>query len=163
MAACPSCRLHHQPRPLARGLLSRIVVVAPLVTGAVLWAAPASFACDGGTSAVEVYTECLPTGGSEPTSSGQATGIGSSQTVAASSRTAKALEHAGKDRGVLSALIHNLPTLVRQKSDSQPAAAPTALSAAFDLGPGPTALLIVLAGTPLLLLGGRGLRKWRDH
>lgn len=163
MAAYPSCRLHRQPGPLARGFLSRIVVVAPLVTGAVLWAAPASLACDGGTSAVEVYTECLPTGGSGPTSSGQATGIRNSQTVAASSRTAKALKHAGKDRGALSALIHHLPTLVRQKGNAQPAAAPTTLSSVFDLGPGPTGLLIVLAGTPLLLLGGRGLRKWRDH
>jgi hypothetical protein len=168
MAAYPSRQLHRQPLLLARGLLSRIVVVAPLVTGAVLWAAPASLACSGGPSAVNVYTECLPTGGggSKPTSTGQATGTGTSQSVvtpALSTRTAKALKHAGKDSGILSALVHShLPTLARQ-SNSQSATAPSTLSSAFNLGSGPTALLIVLAGTPLLLLGGSGFRKWRHH
>jgi hypothetical protein len=166
MAAYPSRQLHRQPRPIARGLLSRIVVVAPLVTGAVLWAAPASFACSGGPSAVNVYTECLPSGagGSKPTSTGQATGTGNSQTVvtpAISTRTAKALKHAGKDSGILSALVHShVPTLLRQKSNSHPATAPSTLSSAFNLGSGPTALLIVLASTPILLLGGSGFRKW---
>ena len=163
MTAAPSRRLHRQPRLLARGLLSRMVVVAPVVTAAVLWAAPTSFACNGGPSAVEVYTECLPSGGgSEPTSSGQAAGVANSQTVAAASRMAKVLKDAGKDRGVLSTLIHGqLPTLARQ--NSQPVMAPSILSSAFDLGSGSTALLTVLAGIPLLLLGGNGFRKWRDH
>jgi hypothetical protein len=39
--------------------------------------------------------------------------------------------------------------------------APSALGSAFDLGSGPTALLIVLAGTAFLLLGGSGLHFWR--
>ena len=146
----------------------RIVVAATLVTGAVLWAAPASFACSGGPSAVNVYTECLQTGGgSKPTSSRQATGTDKGETVVTpivSSQTAKALKHAGKDSGALFALVHHFaPTHLFQKSNSQPARATGLLSSAFDLGAGPTALLIVLAGTPLLLLGGSGLHKWRNQ
>lgn len=64
-----------------------------LVAGAVLRAVPASFASSGGPSAVNVYTESLQTGGGpKPTSPGQATGDGTSQTVvtpSVSSRTAR--------------------------------------------------------------------------
>ena len=40
---------------------------------------------------------------------------------------------------------------------------PSAVGSAFDLTSGPTALLIVLAGTALLLLGGSGMRVWHSR
>ena len=40
---------------------------------------------------------------------------------------------------------------------------PTAVGSAFDLSSGPTALLVVLAGTALLLVAGSGMRVWRTR
>jgi hypothetical protein len=110
---------------------------------------------------VNVYTECLPTGGgSKPTSSSTASrGTGNS---AYSAKTAEALRRAGSDRRVLAALVagtghpHFLPSPSGGGSTS-----PSAVGSAFDLGSAPTALLIVLAGTAVLLLGGSGMRFWR--
>jgi hypothetical protein len=162
--------------------------VAGATCTALLAGAPAALACNGGTSAVNVYSECLPTGGgskptahhtktrsskgsrsggptsSSPTSSGPTTAPATKPKPPLSKHTAHALKNAGQDRRVLSALVHGYgPTTLRANEPISAAAAPTALGSAFDLGSGPTALLIILAGTALLMLGGSGLRTWRDR
>lgn len=145
------------------------LLAASAVAGAafVLLVAPSTaLACSGGPSAVNVYKECLPTGGG-----GKPTGVGAGGNGAStpsghiSSRAADAIRHAGKDSRVLSTLVHGSgPSRLLQPPDSSRAAnSPTALGSAFDLGSGPTTLLIVLAGTAALLLGGSGIRLWRTR
>lgn len=72
------------------------------------------------------------------------------------------LKHAGSDKRVLAALVrssrHRLPPV----SDAAVnASSPSALGSAFDLGAGPTTLLLALAGTAVFLLGASGVRGWR--
>jgi hypothetical protein len=140
--------------------LNRLLVGAA-VAGAVLAAPTAAFACGGGPSAVNVYKECLPTGGGgKSTSGGQ--GKSSGSTTVYSTKTAAALKRAGKDRRVLAALVAGSGhRRFLQPTTSGATTSPSAVGSAFDLGSGPTALLIALAGTALLLLGGSGLRLWR--
>lgn len=170
IATYPTRGVYLPRRYLSRWLLLPIVVAATLVAGAVLWVPPASFACSGGPSAVNVYKECVPTGhGSKPTSgatsSGRATSSAGSTQPAVSPQAAKALKHAGKDRTRLARLLEAYGTthLPAPTSSNTAAAEPGALASAFDLGSGPTALLTVLAGTAVLLLGGSGLRLWRQQ
>jgi len=143
------------------GGLNRALAAA-LVAGAALIAPSAAFACSGGPSAVNVYKECLPSGGgSKPTSGGN-----KGTALPVSSQTARALAHAGKDRRLLSNLVRNPGLGASRKLQSVSAGAteaPSALGSAFDLGSGPTALLAVLAGTAFLLLGGSGFRVWRQR
>jgi hypothetical protein len=80
------------------------------------------------------------------------------------SKTAKAIEKTGKDSKAFSTLVRAYgPPRSLQSSHTEPAAAPSAIGSAFDLGSGPTLLLIVLAGTAFLLLGGSGMRVWRGR
>jgi hypothetical protein len=143
------------------GGLNRALVAA-LVAGTALLAPSAALACNnGGPSAVNVYKECVPSGGgSKPTSGGTS----KRTALPVSSKTARALAHAGRDKQVLSNLVRN-PDLgaVRelQSSGATSTKAPSALGSAFDLGSGPTALLAVLGGTAVLLLGAGGFRGWR--
>jgi hypothetical protein len=164
-------------RPLVGALIAGAVI-------AVLAMPSAALACNGGTSAVNVYTECLPTGGggggkhttghgskhaSKPTQgshTSSAPSTSSSPPAAhVSKKTAKVLKHAGKDKQALSNTLVAGTARLLQSSSSTPASAPapTAIGSAFDLGSGPTALLIVLAGTALLLLGTSGLRGMRQR
>ena len=161
------------------GGLNRFLAAA-LVTGIVL-AAPATAlasGCGGGPSAVNVYKECLPSGGGgKPAGGGKPTGAGSSKHastghagsnstthVVVSGPAARAIRHAGKDRralaGLLKGSVHE--TLVGS-GISGGANAPSAVGSAFDLGSGPTALLIALAATAALILGGSGVRVWRHR
>ncbi len=135
-----------------------------------LVAPSAAFAsCNGRPSAANVYKECLAGGGGKHTGSGKTTGPSSSSSappvVHVSPQTAKALKKAGKQRRVLSALVrgYGVSRLAEPSSPSSEATAPTALGSAFDLGSGPTALLLVLAGTAVVLLGGSGMRVWRSR
>jgi hypothetical protein len=148
--------------------------LAAIVAGAMLWAPVSAFACSGGPSAVNVYAPCVPTGsGNKPASGGKKKVVpthsgGSTRSSRASttvpSRAAKALKHAGRDRRRLAHLLHyGTARLPAPRSSNAAAAEPSALGSAFDLGSGPTALLIVLAGTVILLLGGSGIRTWRHR
>ncbi len=144
------------------GGLNRLLAAA-FVAGAVLVAPSAALACNGGPSAQNVYKECLSTGGgSNPTSTG---GKGSTS-LPISKQTSQALKRAGKDKRFLHNLVTN-PGLGASQSrvlashSVSSAKAPSALGSAFDLGFGPTALLAVLAGTAVLLLGAGGWRGWR--
>ena len=77
-------------------------------------------------------------------------------------QTKKKLEKAGQDGKPLLALVNGYGTVRLLQAHSAGAAKePTAVASAFDLGSGPTALLIVLAGTAILLLGVSGFRGVR--
>lgn len=128
---------------------------------------------------MNVYKECLPNGsGGKPTSHGGGgssssstngganTGGGStsSTSVPISHQTAQALKKAGQDGKSLKQLVQGYGgARLLQSSSSGPATQPTAVSSAFDLGSGPTALLIVLAGTAVLLLALSGFRVARQR
>lgn len=147
-------------------------LAAAAVVAAVLVVPPAALAsgCGGKPSAVQVYRECLQTGGGgKPSGSngeksgGTQSGTGS-QPVPISKQTKVALKKAGQDGTSLGNLVRGYGK-VRILQSHSPAAAtePTAVGSAFDLGSGPTALLIILAGTAVLLLGGSGVRVWRQR
>jgi hypothetical protein len=141
------------------GGLNRLLVAA-LVAGAFFVAPSAALACGGGPSAKNVYSPCLPTGGGGKPVTGGPAGKGS---VPISGPAARAIKRAGKDRHLLSALVRGYGIQRRLGPDTMSGAAtsPSALGSAFDLGSGPTALIIVLAGTAVLLLTGSGMRIWR--
>ena len=139
------------------------LVAGAAVTAVLVGPSAARASCNGSVSAVNVYKECLQTGGGgRPTgANGQGSGANSSP---ATGPTAKALSHAGKDRRVLAALVRGYgQRRTLQGSQGGPVTAPSAVGSAFDLSSGPTALLVVLAGTALLLLGGSSLRVWRNR
>jgi UPF0716 family protein affecting phage T7 exclusion len=151
------------------GGLNRLLATA-VIAGAVLVVPPvASAGCNGGVSAVNVYKECVPTGGggkatSHGTGTHTNTGASSSTPVHISPRTAKALKKAGQDGKPLLALVKGYGALRLLQSHSTGASnEPTAIGSAFDLGSGPTLLLIVLGATAALLLGATGFRVARHR
>jgi hypothetical protein len=158
------------------GGLNRLFVAA-LVAGVALAAPSAALACNGGPSAVNVYKECLPTGGGGKSSGGGGGGGGGkpsgggSQTGSTSTPVThvakKAIKHApAKERRVMYSLVKDTSPrrLQLDKNNSSSAAAtPSAIGSAFDLGSGPTALLVVLAATAFLLLAATGLRGVRQR
>jgi hypothetical protein len=140
--------------------------LAAVVAAVAFLAAPsAAFACNSGVSAVNVYSECQPSGsGGKSTSQagGGATnsGGGSTGSTSISPQTANALKSAGQDQQPLTNLVRGLGAArLLQSHDS--ATEPSAVGSAFDVGSGPTALLIVLACTAILLLGATGFRGVR--
>jgi hypothetical protein len=129
-----------------------------------LWAPTAAFACGGSSpSAVNVYVECLPSGGgAKPTHHSSSGSTKPTTPVTVPAKTTRVLAHAGHDKALLTNLVSGqglgAPSEMQSTGEST---SPSALGSAFDLGSGPTALLLVLAGTAVLLLGGSGLRFWR--
>jgi hypothetical protein len=126
--------------------------------------------CGGGPSAEQVYKECVPNGGGGKSTSGAKGGPSTSggQTgstpVTVSPQVAKAIKKAGKDGKSLQHVVNAFGVRRHlQSSHATAATEPTAIGSAFDLGSGPTALLIILAGTAFLLLGGSGMRVWRSR
>lgn len=152
------------------GGLNRLLATAAIAV-AVLVVPQAALAsgCGGGPSAEQVYKECLPNGGGGKSSSGTPTSGtptsgGQTGSTGVSPQTAKALKKAGKDRKSLQRVVKAFGLRrILQSSHSTNATEPTAIGSAFDLGTGPTALLIILAGTAVLLLGGSGMRVWRSR
>lgn len=156
------------------GGLNRLLATAAILV-AVLVVPPAAFAsgCGGGPSAQQVYKECLPGGGNgKPTHKAKSNGPtsttpGSSVTpvtpVTITPKTAKALKKAGKDRQSLKRLVTAYGHRSLASSHATQAAAPTAIGSAFDLGAGPTVLLVMLAGTAVLLLAASGYRSLRHR
>jgi hypothetical protein len=146
---------------------NRLLVVA-LVAGAIFVAPSAALAdgCGGSASAVNVYKECLPSGGGGGNGGGGGhsthTGgqSGGSTAPVISHRTAKVLKHAGKDSRALFALVRREPDRLAS-SPQESGTTPSAVGSAFDLGSGPTALLLALAAAAMLLLAGSGVRGWR--
>lgn len=163
------------------GGLNRLLAAA-FVAGVVVFAAPtAALACSGGPSAYNVYHECLTNGGSgggTKGGGGGSTHTGGSQSSSSTSKSSstptsptvskqakKVLSQAGKDKGTLQELYNaNGKTRFLYGSHAGiPSSEPTALGSAFDLGSGPTALLIALAGTAIVLLAMTGVRGARRH
>ena len=162
------------------GGLNRLLAAA-FVAGVVVFATPASaLACSGGPSAYNVYHECLSNGGSgggghknggggggsgNSTSTGSHSSGSGNSTVspAVSTKANKALNHAGKDAEALKQLYNSYgkTRFLSASHAHTPTSEPTAIGSAFDLGTGPTALLIALAGTAVLLLGMTGVRGAR--
>jgi len=156
------------------GGLTRLLAAA-VVAGAVLVVPPAALAdCGGNPSAVNVYKECVSTGGggkatggSGPTSStsgGSTSGGSTGSSVHMSKQTQQTIKKAGADGQSLANLVkaHGGARLL-QSSNAGTATEPTAVGSAFDLGAGPTALLIVLATTAFLLLATTGYRGVRQR
>ncbi len=117
---------------------------------------------------MSVYKECQQNGGGGKTSTTTTgtTGTQSSSTVTVhhvSSQTTKALNKAGKDKSTLTALLKTSGARRLFASKAGSVSTPSAVGSAFDLTSGPTALLIVLAGTALLLVAGSGTRVWRGR
>jgi hypothetical protein len=147
------------------------------VVGVGLVLPPAAFACKNGVSAVAVYSECVPNGGGGKSAGhGHSTtgthtsgatqtsgGSTSSTSVPISKQTAKALKKAGSDGKSLSNLVKGYGAARLLQSSSAPVTSPTAVGSAFDLGSGPTALLIVLAGTAVVLLTASGFSFARQR
>ena len=107
---------------------------------------------------MNVYRDCLPSGGgggggnsASGGTEGQSGG-GSVSTTPISGKTATVIKHAGKDSRALAALVR-APRRASSGRVLQSPRPPGAVGSAFDLGSGPTALLIALAGTAVLLLG----------
>jgi hypothetical protein len=146
------------------GGLNRLLVAA-LLAGAFLATPSAALACGGGPSAQNVYSPCVPTGGGGKSTTGGRTGKGSSTSVPISGPAERAIKNAGKDSRLLASLVHGYGIQRQLGPDHAAGAAtsPTALGSAFDLGSGPTALIIVLAGMAVLLLTGSGMRVWRSR
>jgi hypothetical protein len=145
------------------GGLNRFLV-AGLVAGAFFVAPSAALAgCGGGPSAQNVYKECVDTGGGGTPTSGGTTHSSGPTSVPSSSPTGQTLKHAGKDRRVLAHLVkgYGIQRHLAATDTSGAFTSPTTLGSAFDLGSGPTLLLIVLAGTAVLILTGSGMRLWR--
>lgn len=155
-------------------LLASAFVAGAFAAGAALIAAPAALACSGGPSAYNVYKECLSSGGSgggkhSGGGSGNSSSTGGSQSSsttappAVSKKTQKALAQAGNDGNALKKLYEQggMVRFLQASHASTPASEPTAIGSAFDIGSGPTALIIALAGTAVVLLGMTGVRGVR--
>jgi hypothetical protein len=136
-------------------------VVGVAVTVAL--AGPAgALACSDSTSATSVYHECVQSGGSGKSTTGSrsGTGDGGSGPRAISGQAAEAVKHAGKDSRALAIVEHTGPMSLLRSNRGDIATEPSAVGSAFDLGSGPVAFLIALAGGAFVLLGGSGLRVW---
>lgn len=158
------------------GAMNRLLA-ATFIAGLALAAAPsAALACSGGVSAVNVYKECLSNGGSGggkhngggsggSNSTSGSPSSSSSTPPPVSKKATKALAHAGKDKAVLTNLyrVGGGTRLLQASHSSSPTSEPTAIGSAFDIGAGPTALLIALAGTAVLLLAMTGVRGVRQR
>jgi hypothetical protein len=111
---------------------------------------------------VHVYTECVQNAsGSKPT--GQQAGPASTPAHVSSQTSQAIAKSGGKDARALATIVRNRGLSEPHLATGAAASQPSALGSAFDLGSGPTALLLALAATALLLLGGSGLRVWRQR
>ena len=147
------------------GGLNRLLVAAAVAGAAfaVVLAGPSAAlaGCNGGASAVNVYKECQPSGGGGSTQTGSGShSSGPTTPVTISGPAARAIKHAGKDSRALASVMRTGPEGLLHSNPSGVASKPSTVGSAFDLGSGPTALLIALAATAVLLLGGSGLRVW---
>lgn len=141
------------------GGLNRLLVAA-LVAGVFFVAPSAALACGGGPSAQNVYRECVPSAGGNGGSGGSGGKTGGSASTPLTGKTAKAIKEAGKNSRKLALWVRrSAPTAL--ESSSQESSTPSAVGSAFDLGSGPTALLLALAATAVLLLAASGVRGWR--
>ncbi|HEY2353721.1 MAG TPA: hypothetical protein VGH79_02315 [Gaiellaceae bacterium] len=158
-----------------RGL--RWIALAGVVAAAALIGPGSAFADCGGGSAVSIYSETTCPANGKAKSTGQHHAAHptapstqptyptypTQPTTPVAPKTKKALHHAGHAK-------KSLKKIIKQNSDTGvaplklvPAASSTALGSQFDLGSGPTFLVVLLLGTVLVLLGTGGVRAWRNR
>lgn len=151
---------------LNRLLLAAAVAAAALAT-ALADPAAALAGCSQSTSAVNVYTECLPSGGggnpSGPAASRSGSGNGGPGSTRISGAAATAIKRAGKDSRALALVERTGPRGLLRSGPSSLGSEPSAVGSAFNLGSSPGVFLIALAGSALLLLAGSGLRVWHQR
>jgi hypothetical protein len=135
-------------------------------------AAAVADSCQGGTSAVNIYSECYPTASGGTHHNRGANGQGTSgttttvTTVTVSKTVQTSIAHAGYDKKILTKLVTDASLGATQ---ALPASAPykvktpSALGAVFDLGSGPTALFAMLAAAAIVLIGVGGFRGRRQR
>jgi hypothetical protein len=140
----------------------RRLLTASFVVAAVLAGPSAALAGSGsGCSACKVYVEQAPSGGGDQSANSTTT---AQKPAPVPKKAANSLKDAGKDKALLKSLVTNPAfgvTRGLQSTGSGSVAEPSALTAAVDLGSGPTVLLAALAGSVLLLLAAGGFRGWR--
>lgn len=128
-------------------------------------ALPSGALASGGSkckaSACQVYTE----GAGKANGQGQdVSGPTTTQPVHVPSKTSRLLARAGKDKAALRA-IASMPGYGAKRgllaTGAAPSVgAPSALGAAFDLGTGPTILLVILLATAVAAAARGGVRSW---
>lgn len=161
--------------------VSKVCVAAFAVAGVLLLAPAGALAdsCQGGTSAVNIYSECIPTasGGSHHNRGGHHKPTGTTTTPSYTNTTpavavkpklsknvSKSLAHAGHDKKILKNIVSDPwlgATHAIETSASFRTTTPTALGSVFDIGSGPTVLFAMLAALAIALLcvGLRGRRQ----
>jgi hypothetical protein len=150
-----------------------------LALGAVIltaaFVAPSIALADGcGTSAASIYSECsTDASGHHHSTSGTTTTTptptpygGTAPVVIPPVVTKHATTKTRKDQKIVTKFVKNpgldsvdriKPLLVASPANS------SSLGSAFDLGTGPTILLVLLFGTVLASLGTGGVRAWRNR
>jgi hypothetical protein len=148
---------------------SRHVVRAAAVVLLISLAAPAAAFADGGStckaSACKVYHEGgAPSGGPKqqpppkgPTGSNKSGG--GQQHPHVSKSKARFLQHLGKDRGPVKNLLAG-DAEIGNLRDAAGGGSPSLFGAAFDLGVGPTILLVILLATGLGLAARGSVQSW---
>lgn len=115
---------------------------------------------------MNVYKECPQSGGGGKATGGGAHTSGATSTPAQiSPKTTTKLKSAGKNGKAVAEFVNRYPSVrfLQSHSSGPTAKTPTAIGSAFDLGSGPTVLLIALAASAALLLGGTGMRVRRNR
>lgn len=140
------------------GRVNRLLVIALFAAAAFVVPSTAYADCGGGPSAQNVYSECVPdgSGGKKPTVAPK-TSV-HTKPAPVSNRVAKAISKAGADSRKLSAFVRGGKRVLPSPGPASDSTGPSVLGSAFDLGSGPLALLLVLAGTAVALLGATVLR-----
>lgn len=145
-----------------------IAAVAAAVVLVLLTPVSALACGGGGTSASQIYRECLPNAsGGKSQGPGPSNSGGGTNPAPVSSPIAKAFAHSHASKAqqqLLTGLVRNPgfgKTRFLQNRPTGNVAAPSTLDAAFDVGPGPVVLIALLAGSAVLLLAATGWRGWR--
>lgn len=159
--------------------LTKLGVGAIAVVGVLVLSPAAALAdsCGGGSSAVNIYSECIQTagGGKHRAGSGtKTTPTTATNTstpyvvtpVTVSKKVQRSIAHAGRDRKLLHKLVTD-PSLGATQAFVVPASyrakTPSALGAVVDLGSGPNVLFAMLAAIAIVLLGVGGFHSRRQR
>lgn len=156
--------------------VGKLCVAAIAVVGVFVLSPAAALAdgCQGGTSAVNIYSECIPTasGGTHHNRGGHRATTPSVQTPTPPPvvpvtpvKPRQKPKHVDPPKTTPKPHVTD-PSLVATRaiaaSASYPVTTPNAVSSVFDIGSEPTALFAMLAVAAIVLLGFGGLRGRRQ-
>jgi hypothetical protein len=165
--------------------LSKLCIAATAVVGVLFLTPVAALAddCSGGSSSVNIYSECIPTpsGGTHHTHTHKTTTTHTTPpptytvttpavvvppVIVVPKKVQKTIAHAKHHKHLLKKIVSD-PSLGATASVVAPASykttPPSALAAVFDLGSGPTALFAMLAAVAIVLLSIGGLRRRQNR